>query len=150
MSDAKIKIKIGAIRFAGEGNQEWLSKELDKILEKADKFADLVPEVEENTDIEITDSTSENETTTRNLSTFIKEKEATVNQVKKFLVTSVWLHDVKHKDNLQTSEVTTALSDAKQKKLTNASDSLNSNVKKGHCEKKGKEFFVTQEGRDSL
>ena len=36
------------------------------------------------------------------------------------------------------------------KKLSNPSDSLNSNVGKGYCEKDGKHFFVTPEGRQSL
>jgi hypothetical protein len=34
MSDSKIQVKVGIVEFSGEGNQEWLSKQLDKILEK--------------------------------------------------------------------------------------------------------------------
>lgn len=34
MSDSKIQIKVGIVEFSGEGNQDWLSKQLDKILEK--------------------------------------------------------------------------------------------------------------------
>jgi hypothetical protein len=34
MSESKIQIKIGNIEFSGEGNQDWLSKQLDKILQK--------------------------------------------------------------------------------------------------------------------
>lgn len=34
MSDSKIQVKVGAVEFSGEGNQDWLSNQLDKILEK--------------------------------------------------------------------------------------------------------------------
>lgn len=34
MSDSKIQVKVGIVEFAGEGNQDWLAKQLDKILEK--------------------------------------------------------------------------------------------------------------------
>ena len=34
MSESKIQVKVGIVEFSGEGNQDWLSKQLDKILEK--------------------------------------------------------------------------------------------------------------------
>lgn len=34
MSESKIQVKVGIVEFAGEGEQEWLAKQLDKILEK--------------------------------------------------------------------------------------------------------------------
>ena len=34
MSDSKIQIKVGIVEFSGEGNQDWLAAQLDKILEK--------------------------------------------------------------------------------------------------------------------
>ena len=34
MSDSKIQVKVGIVEFSGEGNQDWLAKQLDKILEK--------------------------------------------------------------------------------------------------------------------
>jgi len=34
MSDSKIQVKVGIVEFSGEGNQEWLAAQLDKILEK--------------------------------------------------------------------------------------------------------------------
>lgn len=34
MSDSKINVKVGIVEFSGEGNQDWLAKQLDKILEK--------------------------------------------------------------------------------------------------------------------
>jgi hypothetical protein len=34
MSDSKIQVKVGIVEFSGEGEQEWLAAQLDKILEK--------------------------------------------------------------------------------------------------------------------
>lgn len=39
MSDSKIQIKIGIVEFSGEGNQDWLAAQFDKILAK---MAELV------------------------------------------------------------------------------------------------------------
>jgi hypothetical protein len=42
------------------------------------------------------------------------------------------------------------LKNAHQTKLTNPANSLNQNVSKGHAEKDGGSFFVTDPGRTSL
>ena len=34
MAEAKIEIKVGAVSFSGEGDGQWLSDQLDKVLEK--------------------------------------------------------------------------------------------------------------------
>ena len=34
MNESKIQVKVGIVEFAGEGEQDWLAKQLDKILEK--------------------------------------------------------------------------------------------------------------------
>lgn len=34
MSESKIQVKVGIVEFSGEGNQDWLAIQLDKILEK--------------------------------------------------------------------------------------------------------------------
>ncbi|WP_183577862.1 hypothetical protein HDF18_10525 [Mucilaginibacter sp. X5P1] len=41
MSDSKIQIKVGIVEFSGEGNQDWLAKQLDKILEKIPELLKL-------------------------------------------------------------------------------------------------------------
>ena len=33
MAHSRIEIKIGSIEFIGEGEQEWVTEQLDKILE---------------------------------------------------------------------------------------------------------------------
>lgn len=50
MSDSKIQVKVGIVEFSGEGNQDWLAKQLDKILDK-------IPELLK---IEVGDSTNKN------------------------------------------------------------------------------------------
>lgn len=50
MSDSKIQVKVGIVEFSGEGNQDWLAKQLDKILDK-------VPELLK---IEVGDSSNKN------------------------------------------------------------------------------------------
>jgi len=51
---------------------------------------------------------------------------------------------------LTTGDVSKALKDSNQSRLGNPSQCLNDNVSKGYCEKDGKQFFVTQEGKVSL
>ncbi len=152
MSEAKIDITIGQIHFAGEGDQTWLESQLDKILNKAIKMPQYLVET----------SSEEPARTIQNqigldypgiskmpLPSFLSEKNATTNQVRKFLCTAVWLM-AKGKDRLQTTEITKALRESHQSRLGNPADCLQKNIAKGYCEKNGKEFFVTEEGRKSL
>jgi hypothetical protein len=44
MSEAKIEMKVGQITFSGEGEQEWVAKQLYKILAQAEKLIHLAPE----------------------------------------------------------------------------------------------------------
>lgn len=69
--------------------------------------------------------------------------------MKKFLATAIWLHDTTGNERLETADVVKALSKANQPKL-NAAQCLNNNVGKGHAEKDGDRFFVTEPGRTSL
>jgi hypothetical protein len=69
--------------------------------------------------------------------------------VRKFLATACWL-TAKGTERLTTGDITKALSDNRQGKLTNAAECLNNNVTKGFCEKEGKQFYVTEEGFTSL
>ncbi len=41
MSDSKIQIKIGIVEFSGEGNQEWLGQQFDKILAKVPELVKI-------------------------------------------------------------------------------------------------------------
>ena len=70
-------------------------------------------------------------------------------QLKKFLATAVWL-SAKSDGLLTTSDVTQALRESHQKRLSNASDCLSKNVAKGFCQKDGRGFFVTPEGKKDI
>ena len=150
MPDSKIMLKIGQIEFSSEGNQEWVGKQLDKILDKAGDLLNLAPPLPADPNggqhqPPGTDSVIGKKT----LPAFLKEKGANTVQVTKFLATAVWL-EAKGKTRLKTGDVTNALRESNQTKLNNAADCLNQNVTKGYCEKDGNEFFVTEDGKDSL
>jgi hypothetical protein len=153
MADAKIEIKVGSVSFSGEGDGKWLSEQLDKVIEKLPELANVAPAESEG------DRGGGHEKHIRKgkkgnigtLAAFLKEKNASGNQVKKFLATAVWLHDSTGQDRVTTGEVKTALKNFNQVKLTNAANCLNQNVGKGHSEKDGSSgFFVTEAGRTSL
>lgn len=150
MSEAKIEIKIGQMQFSGSGEQDWLAKQLDKIIAQSEKLIKLAPpedQLDDDGNHKLTgkDSTIAKKT----LPVFLGEKNATRNQVKKFLATAVWLES-KGEQKMTTRYISKALSDSHQSRLTNPSDCLNQNVSKGYCEKDGKEFFVTDDGKKSL
>ena len=149
MGEAKIEIKVGAVSFSGEGDGKWLSEQLDKLLEKIPELAKVQSPQRENEGGE-TDLPATKTKAAGTLASFLKAKKAASNQVRKFLATAVWLHDTQNTDRLTTGDVSKALKQNSQGKLTNASDCLNQNVKGGPCEKDGKHFFVTEDGRAKL
>lgn len=148
MTTAKIEISVGAITFSGEGTENWLEKQLDKLLASAPQLAAISPpaEVSGNGGNGGGDAAPQDPGT---LAAFIQKHGGGSNQVKRFLTTAEWLHR-KGKSRIQTKDVTAALGAANQKRLGNAAECLNQNVSKGHCEKDGKQFYVTPEGRASL
>src|SRR6266478_1653420 len=143
MADAKIEIKVGAVSFSGEGEGKWLSEQLDKVIEKLPILASVAPP-EPDKDDHATEPPKTHHTKKGNVGTlaaFLASKKATANQRRKFLATSVWLHDSTGKPRISTGDVKKALKTNNQGKLANASASLNSNVAKGFCEKDGKNGF---------
>ena len=150
MSEAKIEIKIGQMQFSGSGEQDQLAKQLDKIIAQAEKLIKLAPPEDQLDDDGNHKPTGKDSTIAKKtLPVFLGEKNATRNQVKKFLATAVWLES-KGEQKMTTRNISKALSDSHQSRLTNPSDCLNQNVSKGYCEKDGKEFFVTDDGKKSL
>jgi len=155
MPDAKIEFKVGGVSFSGEGTEKWLSEELEKLIEKIPQLSKVPVQKQEDTAGTSTGAgtgagAAASQNTTGTLAAFLKAKSATTNQVRKFLATSIWLHE-KGTDLLSTSDVVTALSDAKQKDLTNPANCLNQNVSKGFCSKReNNQFYVTDEGRADI
>ncbi len=156
MAEAKIEITIGQITFSGEGESKWLSEQLDKILDRAEILLTLAPASSMSAASgsngggnEAADLSGHSEISSKPLAIWLKEKGADTNQNLKFLATAIWLES-KGQNRLQTKDVTSALSSSNQKRLGNASDCLLQNVKQGHCEKEGKQFYVTEEGKRKL
>ncbi|MDQ6860812.1 MAG: hypothetical protein M3032_06615 [Verrucomicrobiota bacterium] len=159
MSEATIDIKAGGAEFRATGNQDWVGKQLDKFLENAAKIAAVAPLP---TDTDGSTGGGGNSGASGNgssqntnagvarkpLATYLKEQNATTNQVKKFHATAIWLH-AKGAARLNTTDVSKALKASNQTKINNPSDCLNQNVKKGLCEKDGNQFFVTDDGSAS-
>ena len=140
----KVRIKVGSIEVDYEGSEDFLDSKLPKLISEVTTLAEQVP-------AESDDSDSNSNTksgTPSTLASFLKEKNAD-NQARRFLATAQWLH-LKGSKRIKTSDVTKALRDSNQKKLGNAYECLNQNISKGFCERDGKEFFVTDEGRNSL
>lgn len=141
----KIKIKVGGVEVDYEGAEAFLNKKLPDLITQLSSLAEKVP-VDPLTPAPPSGVPTGNPGT---LASFLKDKQAGTNQNKRFLATAEWLHR-RGSDRIKTSDVTKALRDNHQTKLGNASQCLNNNVSSGHCEKVGKEFFVTDEGRSSL
>jgi hypothetical protein len=151
MSDAKIDIKIGQIQFSGQGEQDWVAKQLDKIIAQAEKLIKLapVPGNDEGDSGHHKSMGTDPAIAKKTLPVFLGEKSATKTQVKKFLATAIWL-EAKGQKRLRTGDIAAALKSASQGRLGNPSDCLSQNVGKGFCEKDGDQFFVTDDGRKSL
>jgi len=156
VTTAKLEIKVGAISFMGEGAENWLAHQLDKVLTKIPELVavhvrngdDADPE-SERTD-KSNDGTHSGGKKTQVLAAFLKERKATNNQARKFLATALWLQDVKSMKRVGTADVTKSLNDHNQGKLTNAAQCLANNVKTGKIVKDGKQFYVTDHGRGEL
>jgi hypothetical protein len=146
--EAKIEIKVGEVSFIGEGTENWLSTQLDKMLKHLPDLLDAAPPMKINPATPGgTPAAPAQQTGT--LASFLTARDAKTNQRRKFLATALWLQNG-GKNRVDTGDVTKALRDNSQSKLNNASDCLNGNVQQGFCEKDGKQFYVTEEGRAEI
>ena len=150
MKPAKIEISVGCVSFSGEGDQDWLAKQLDKVLEKASTSMITPNQEHKGKGKEAISGNKPDSVANQPLATFLRSKASGASQSDKFLATAIWVHDKEDKSRLKTGDISGALRNANQNKLSNASQYLNENVSKGFCEKDGKDFFVTPEGRENL
>lgn len=155
MTDSKLEIKVGSITFSGEGDSDWLSKQLDKVLAKIPEQPPTAPPDATKNDAdnggsELHSATATARTPTGTLAAYLRSTNSTSNQVRKFLATATWLHDAEGKNRVATKDVSNALSSHSQGKLTNPAECLNKNAGKGHCVKEGGAFYVSPEGREFL
>jgi len=148
----KVDFTVNGIAFAGEGDPQWLSQQLDKILATAKEIAKVQPQVAPSAKTSGSGIMSDGETNLESpgtLASYIKSKAGDSNQVRRFLATADWLR-CKGEGALTTAKVTKALADNHQKRVGNPADCLNQNVSKGHCEKSGSGFYITPDGFKEL
>jgi hypothetical protein len=149
MTEAKLEFTVGTLTFSGEGEQIWLAEQLDKVIAAAPDLASVGRTRDRSGAADTTELDEPAGDFTKTLAGYLKEKKAETNQVQRFLATADWLRR-RGTGELTTSAVTKALSDNQQKRLGNPADSLNKNVAKGYCEKKGTGFFITPDGLTHL
>lgn len=141
----KIRIKVGEVEVEYEGAEAFLNKKLPELIGQLSKLAEHVPAAPSG------DAQRHHPPgrTAGTLASFLEAKSAKANQLKRFLATAEWLH-LRGAKRLKVGDITRALKENSQSRLGNPSDCLAKNVGKGHCEKDGREFFVTDDGRSAL
>jgi hypothetical protein len=156
MTTAKVDIKIGALSFSGEGDKEWLTKQLDKFIQHAPALLQITPAhsggaAGEGAHREAETHTHRPATSGKagTLAAFLTSKNAKKRDSKKFLAAAAWLH-AGGKERLTPTEVNDALDKNNQGKVTNPALVLSRHVAKGSCERSGDGFYVTEEGQASL
>lgn len=155
MPEAKLEIRAGTVCFVGEGSEQWLSGESEKLFASLAKLKHTNIESSDSAQVTTAVTSSANETGTpvkveQTLATFLKHKEANSNQRRKFLATAEWLHDSQGKHRVNTRDVNQALSASNQGRLSNASQNLIENTRAGWIVKEGSSFYVSEEGRAEL
>ncbi len=146
----KIEVTIGRVMFSGEGTQNWLAEQLDKVLESFSSHLVAPDEdVLSGANEELSEDRRSERSVIGSLPSYLKSKNAASNQVMRFLATAGWLAKKGNK-NLKTGDIATALKESQQSRLGNPSDTLNQNVSKGFCEKTADGFFITPEGWEKL
>ena len=147
MGAAKIEVAVGSLSFKGEGDEAWLTSQLDKVFEAAAKLNAHITQREQTP--KGADTPAGTAQDPGSLAAFLKAKSIGDNQVKRFIDTDCWLR-LKKKE-LSTAAVSKALAENHQSKLSNPADCLNKNVSKGFCVKEqGTTFYITPEGLASM
>lgn len=144
---AKIRVRVGEVEIEYEGAESFLDKKLPELVTQLSKLADRLPAGPGRGG-----SAGGPAGTARDpgpLGTFLKGKNATQSQKRRFLATAQWLHS-RGNNRLRTRDVTKALKDNNQARIGNPSETLSQNVADGFIEKSGSEFFVTDQGRGEL
>lgn len=148
MAEAKIEIKVGEVSFVGEGTEAWLTSQLESVIRHLPDLIKVAPPLPSSGDRHggAHEHAQKPGRASGTLAAFLGTNNRKKSQTRKFLATAVWLG----KERLSTRDVSDALSQNKQGKLTNAAQCLNDNVGQGYCEKDGGQFYVTEEGRTEI
>jgi hypothetical protein len=142
----KIEIKIGNLSFAAEGDQDWLSEQLSKVMDAA---SPAIAGGESHDTSTIGKVQASSSASVGSLAAYLKATGGESKQVQRFLATAGWLFR-RGATSLTTAVVAAALTEHHQKRLGNPADCLNQNVSKGYCEKQKDSFFITPEGWSAL
>jgi len=166
MPQSKIEFRLGTLHFIGEGEKEWVTKQLDKIISQASALLRIAGSTEDTFpgDSYMTGRGNHAKKTSgftpsvegiksnssgKDLASFIQLKKAGSNQRAKFLAAALWLS--KHgKNNPGTRDVTNALKQAHVAALINPSQYLNQNIKQGYLKKSGNGFIITKKGETAF
>ncbi len=153
--ESQIEYRVGSISFACKGEAAWVVdqgrgflKDLPKLIELG--AATSAEDTDKKDRLDRSDSKKQSGSgQSVTLAKYLTDRNANDQPAKRFLATSQWLHD-KGKDRVAMRDVTTAITQAKQKKFSNPSTFLSTNIRNGHIEGDAKDFFVTHEGRAEL
>lgn len=150
----KLRITIGNFSVSYEGSDHRLEDGLAKLVKEISSVAlDVKPMISNEPEIVESPSISDQSTSSTSadpLNVFLRKQNPTTD-VQKFLLTAVWVGLKNNKKTITIKDVTSALRDHTQSKLSNPSECLRSNIKKGNCVKEGTgQFYVTETGRESL
>lgn len=144
----RVELKIGAIEFSSEGEEAWVAEQLSFVSERIVDWANIAKATTKQASPSEQPSDEQDEPAPP-LAKHLKDKNGDKSNTRKFLATADWLRR-KGDKALTTKKVTEALRENQQKRLGNASQSLNDNVSQGLCEKDGSGFYITSEGLKSL
>ena len=145
----KLTIKIGDIDISYEGEAAFVSKELPSLVEGIRPHAREAPRSNPSGYGGGGAGPDQGDEDVGTLATYLQTKNAAKNQRRRFLATAHWLQ-AKGNKNPTTADVSRALVEHQQSRLSNPSQCLNENVKSGFCVKQDKGFYVTPEGVKEL
>ncbi|MCX6291089.1 MAG: hypothetical protein NT126_04930 [Bacteroidetes bacterium] len=175
MGQSKIEFRLGGIHFIGEGEKEWVTKQLDKMISRIPELLHYSEEGDAGMPASVPSGTTKksgkrgrpssakskkselkpqvnsvkSSAAAKHLAPFIQSKKAGANQRIKFLATAVFLNK-NGKSNLVTRDISRALKDARIPSLINPSQYLNQNVKQGFLKRSGDHFVLTKKGESAI
>jgi len=113
MSDSKIQVKVGIVEFSGEGNQDWLAKQLDKILDKVPELLKIEVGDLKNENVAGNDGHSKGGKTFSGLSVLnIAGKLSSKSGADVVIAAAAYLHFVKGKTIFSREELSSTMKDA--------------------------------------
>jgi hypothetical protein len=147
MSDSKIQFKIGIIEFSGEGNQDWLALQLDKILDKVPELVKIEMPIASKIDPGDATKNEVDNSTMSSLSVLnIAGKLSSKSGGDLVIAAAAYLHFVKGKTSFTREDITTNMKKAtgihKNSFLANLTTTLAGLEKNGALLKNGNSYSL--------